>query len=205
MQHQEKIAQYAEITKLFGFTLNQYRLYSERHPAAQLAVRNFSAKLENVLQSESNLTFGKAGERLIVNEQPLDNRRSGVADLLRECDRFHIDSLVFERGANEEEITSFFKLMAAAPKTVQERGGFSKVFEEANFQHVRLGTARYKRVREEEEVVSKEEVGGGEKRRERIVPEQARKIEKMEDLIEHCLSGAQGEIDFNHEWLAYEV
>jgi PAS domain S-box-containing protein len=205
MEAQEKDIQYAEIVKLFGFVLNQYRLYSERHPAARLAVRDFSTKLKQLLGSESTLTLGLIEGRLIVNDHPLDPRRTGVIDLIRECNRFQIESLIFESGAGEEEVTSFFKFMATPPKMLEGMGGFSKVFEQANFQHIRLGTARYKRVKQEELVVRKEEVGTTKEREETFPPGQARKIDKMEDLIEHCVSGAQGEIDFNNEWLAYEV
>ncbi len=199
--------QYAEIVKLFGSVLNQYRLYSERHPAAQQAIRNFFSRLNLVLGSESTLTLGFVEGRIVMNDHPLDNKQTGVAELLRECDRLQIESLVFEHGVGEEEISSFFKTTAIPPKTLEEKGGFSKAFEEANFQHIRLGTTRYKRVKEEEQVVNKAEIGGGEgeKKEESVISPPVRKIERMEEVVEHCLRGTESEIAFDSERLAYEL
>ncbi|MGH7773076.1 MAG: sensor histidine kinase [Candidatus Binatia bacterium] len=199
--------QYAEIVKLFGSVLSQYRLYSERHPAAQQAIRNFSSRLNSVLGSESSLTLGLVEGRIVLNDHPLDNKQTGVVELLRECHRLQIESLVFEHGVGEEEISSLFKTMAIAQKTLEEKGGFSKAFEEVSFQHIRLGTTRYKRVKEEEEVVHKAEIGGGEgeRKEEGNLSELVRKIERMEEVVEHCLRGTESEIVFDSERLAYEL
>ena len=207
---EEKETQYAEIVKRFGFVLSQYRLYSEMHPSAQLAVRNFLETLEQVSGSESSLTLGFVGERLLVNDHPLGNKKIGVADLLREGHRFHIDSLIFSKGASEDEIVSFFKVMAIPPKILEARGGFRKAFEEADFQHVRLGTSRYKMVKEEEEVVHKSEIGAGGsegEKKEKPALNKSRKIERMEDFVEHLLKGPQGKVELEIDIgrLAYEV
>jgi len=126
MQDQDKEVQYAEIVKLFGFVLSQYRLYSDRHPSAQLAIRNFSARLEMVLNSEPNVTMAFGGGRLIINDHALDHKKVGVAELLRETHRLHVESLTFDRGANGEEIGSFFKLIALPARDIEALGGLKK-------------------------------------------------------------------------------
>lgn len=212
MPGHEKETQYAEIVKFFGFVLSQYRLYSENHPSAQLAVRNFLAKLEVVLGSESKLTLAFVGGRLIVNDHPLDNKKTGVTELLRETHRLRIESLILDQGATEEEVISFFKLMAMPVKALEQMGGLKKVLEEANLQHIRLGTARIQIIKEEEAVVKKSEIGegGGEKVEEEKKGASAtrgRRIERMEDLVDHLLKGAGEKIELtlDVERLAYEV
>src|SRR3990167_386740 len=214
MQDQDKEVQYAEIVKLFGFVLSQYRLYSDRHPAAQLAIRNFSARLEMVLNSEPNVTMAFVGGRLIINDHALDHKKVGVAELLRETHRLHVESLTFDRGANGEEIGSFFKLIALPARDIEALGGLKKVLEEANLGHVRIGSARIQIIKEEEAVVKKSEVGGngqgedgkgGEENR--TTAEPGRKIERIEDLVDHLIKGAGETIELNLdvERLAYEV
>ncbi|MBI1993938.1 MAG: hypothetical protein HYS67_05910 [Deltaproteobacteria bacterium] len=83
MQPTEKETRYAEIVKFFGFVLSQYRLYSDKHPASQLAIRNLVARLEVALSSEPNLTMAFVGGRLIVNDHALDNKKTGVAEKTR--------------------------------------------------------------------------------------------------------------------------
>lgn len=215
MQVQEKETQYAEIVKLFGFVLSQYRLYSDKHPSAQLAVKNLAARLEMALGSESKLTLAFVGGRLIVNDHPLDNKKTGAAELLRETHRLHIESLIFDQGANEDEISSFFKLIATPVKTLEQMGGFKKVFAEANFKHIRPGTARIQIIKEEETVVKKSEIGTGGgngeseggKKDGKAPAGRGRKIERMEDLVDHLLKGAGEKIELtlDVERLAYEV
>ena len=224
MQAQEKEVQYAEIVKFFSFVLSQYRLYSENHPSAQLAVRNFLARLEMILDLESKLTLAFVGGRLIVNDHTLDNKKTGVAELLRETHRLNIESLILDQGATEEEVISFFKLLATPVKTLEQMGGLKKVLEEANLQHLRLATARIQIIKDEEAVVKKSEIGEGggpgegqgkgaggkgegEKKGAAAAATRGRKIERMEDLVDHLLKGAGEKIELtlDVERLAYEV
>jgi PAS domain S-box-containing protein len=193
----ENEARYTEVIKLFGLVLNQYRLYSERHPAAQLAVQNFQARLEAILAAESTFTLGAAGGRLIVNDLPLDAKQNGTAALLKDCERLAIESLTFEQGSSSDEIVVFFKLMALPPKVLQEKGGFPQAFAAAGLQHVRLGTIRYLAVGENETVVEHGE--------EKAPAKQPRKIEKMDEAIEHCLTGSSDDVTFDLERLGYEL
>ncbi|MGH7830845.1 MAG: hypothetical protein ACREP8_11775 [Candidatus Binatia bacterium] len=194
---QEQDAPSAQLVKFFGLVLNQYRLYSERHPAAQLAIRNFLHSLQEIFASAPAVTLGSAGGRLIVNDHPLDAKTNGVVALVKECERFGIESLTFEQGTDADEITSFFKLMALPPKTLQEKGGFGQAFAMANFQHVQLGTVRYLAVGEGETLVE----NGDEK----SPAKQLRKIERMDDVIECCLTGASDAVTFDTERLSYEL
>jgi len=201
----ERTEYYAEIAKLFGFVLNQYRLYSEKHPASQLAVANFYARLELILASEPTLTLGFVGGRLLANDHAIDGKKTGVAELLRESHRLHLESLVFERGITEDEISSFFRVLAMPPRILEQRGGLAEVFDGEALPHVRLGTARYRMVTDEEEVVDKSKIGAGEGRNGDAGTEPGRKIERVSDLVELCLAEPGGEIEFDFGRLIYEL
>jgi len=202
----ERNISYGETVKFLGFALSQYRLYSDKHPAAQLAVRNFRSKLELIFGSESDLTLGFLGSGMIANEQSLDGKMIGVAELLRESRRLQMESLTFARGVGEGELSAMLKLMATSPKALEEMGGFKKAFEEAGFEHIRLGAARYQMVKEEESVVRKVEIGGGEERkREEKRSAPARRIENLVEAVGYVAQGTNGTVDFDIERLAYEV
>ncbi|MBI2358415.1 MAG: GAF domain-containing sensor histidine kinase [Deltaproteobacteria bacterium] len=206
MEAQEKETQYAEIVKLLALVLNRYRLYTEKHPAAQLAVRDFSAGLEKLLQTETAFTLGFTEGHILANDLSMDSKKPGVPEVIRECKRLQIESLTFARGGGEEELSSLFKLMAAPPRTLEGMGGFKTAFEQAGFEHIRLGVSLFKLVREEEEVVRREEIGRPEREaRKEAAPEPARKVERMAEVIDHCLKGSQGEIVFDGERLSFEV
>src|SRR3972149_4199126 len=98
MQDQDKEVQYAEIVKLFGFVLSQYRLYSDRHPAAQLAIRNFSVRLEMVLNSEPNVTMAFVGGRRRTGPMIPDRSTVSVPGAGAAAGADGGGSLTFDRG-----------------------------------------------------------------------------------------------------------
>jgi len=199
--------QYGDIIKLFSLVLKQYRLYSPTHPAAQTAFRNFSAALEQAVTSAGTLTFGFMEAQIVVNEQPFDRKKTGVGDLLKECQRLHIESLIFDPGVAEAEISALVRIMTIPQKTTEETGGFKQAFDNEGFQRIRLGTSRYRMVKEEEEVVKKSEIDPGPSEAETDAPgpPQGRTVDRMEEVIEHGLTGTEKEIDFDLERLTYEV
>lgn len=182
--------QYAETIKRFTLIIKQYRLYSERHPAAQLALRSFFSVLEEVLSAQAPLTFGFTEGKVIVNEIPFDLKKTGVAELLRETRRLQIESLIFERGISGDEISTLFKLMTVPQKTIEDSGGFKPAFEKESLPRIRLGTSHYRMIKDEEEVIKKPEI---------------RKVERMDQVVEHGFTGTEQEVDFDVERLTYEV
>ena len=117
---------YGEIVKQFSIVIHQIRLYSPNHPTAQVAVRNLTAKIDEGFSSETHIAFGPAEGLLIVNDCPLDNKKTGVSVLLTECRRLEIERLILERGMDGDELVSLLNLMALPPKILQEKGGFKE-------------------------------------------------------------------------------
>jgi PAS domain S-box-containing protein len=219
--------QYAEIVKLFAFVLHQVRLYSPNHPTAQTAMRNLTTKLADILNVEKNVTFGPMEGILIINDCPFDNKKIGVQVLLVEFKRLEIERVILEPGLEGDEIVSLLNLMALPPKTLVEKGGFKKIFEQQNFQHVRLGTGHYQLVGEEEQVTDLSKVEEEEEQEqeqeqeteEKVYEvtdegvgegvgqfyEQVVKIERMEELIRYLIQGTNETAAYDVERLSYEL
>ena len=212
---------YIEIVKLLAFVLHQVRLYSPNHPTAQTAIGNMTTKLGKILSVEKDVTFGPTEGVLIINDCPLDNKKVGVQVLLVEFKRLEIESLIFERGLEKDEILSLLNAMALPPKALDEQGGFKTVFEQQNLQNVRLGVGRYQLVGEEEKVtelsapeevveekpdddvyeIKEEDLAQGyDQFKEQIV-----KIERMEELIQYLIRGNNETAEYDVERLSYEL
>lgn len=215
---------YGEIVKQFSLVIHQIRLYSPNHPTAQVAVRNLTAKIDEGFSSETHIAFGPAEGLLIVNDCPLDNKKTGVSVLMTECRRLEIERLILERGMDGDELVSLLNLMALPPKILQEKGGFKEVFDQADLQHIRLGTGHYQLIGEEEEIINRleEEVVEGvegkeeeqvyaikEEREEEITGTgpQILRIDRMEELIPFFLNtnGTGAAVEYDIERLTYEL
>ncbi len=217
-RHEE---QYIEIVKVFVFVLHQVRLYSPNHPTAQTAVGNLTTKLGDILNVEKNVTFGPTEGILIINDCPLDNKKTGVQVLLVEFKRLDIERLIFERGLAKDEIVALLNVMAIPPKALNQQGGFKAVFDQQNLPNVRLGVGHYQLVGEDEKVTDlsiSEEVVEEETedkvyeiKEEELAQvdgqfhEQIVKIERMEELIRYLIRGNNETAEYDVERLSYEV
>ncbi|NIO10696.1 MAG: PAS domain S-box protein, partial [Deltaproteobacteria bacterium] len=212
---------FTEIVKLFAFVLHQVRLYSPNHPTAQAAVGNLSSKLEAVLEVEKDVAFGPTEGIMIINDCPLDNKKTGVQVLVTEFKRLEIERLIFDRGLTQEEIVTLLNSMALPPKAMEQQGGFKTVFESQGLEHVRLGVGRYQLVGEEEkvtELATPEEEGEAEPQEDVYeikeddaglgdgkFDEKIIKIERMEELIQYLVRGNNETAEYDVERLSYEL
>jgi PAS domain S-box-containing protein len=199
----DRDAAYAEIVQVFSFALNQYRLYSAKHPATQSAARNLSGKLQQALKSEDALSVGTVEGRLLVNEVPFVLRDAGAAGLLRDFERLRIESLIFEAGVGEDELLKLFQLMSGAQKVGESRGVLDRQFDAAGLRHIRLTSAHYELVEEDQEESDAEaevEVVASD-----LDEDVVQRIERMSQLFDHCLLGDTNEILFDADKLASEL
>jgi PAS domain S-box-containing protein len=197
--------QFAEIIKFFSLALKQHRLYSPTHPAARFAFRNLFGALEAALGAGS-LTLGFVEGQILANEQPFDKKQTGVADLLNEFQRLNIESLIFDPGVTEEELAALLRIMTLPPRTLAETGGLKPEFDKEFLQRIRLGISRYRMIKEEGDALRKAELEAASGEAEAEDGSGARRrVERMDEIIEHGLTGAEDGIDFDVERLSYEV
>lgn len=144
----EDTSRFTGLVKALSFTLKQFRLYSEKHPIAQQALKTLESEIESSFQGQDKIKIGTTNHRLIVEGDALSEKDAVVQDLARECERLGIESLSLEKGLDLQEMTSLISLMAARSKTLESQGGFKKAFEASRFTHVKLASGKFQLVEE---------------------------------------------------------
>ena len=139
----EQAQPYSGFVKAVSFALKQFRLYSNSHPITQQAIRNLSIELEQVFSSVSKITFGSMRKLLVVDGEIASEKDPASKDLAAELDRLGIEGLAIEKGITLDEMTAFLTMMAMRAKTLEEKGGFHKVFETSALPHIRLSKGKY--------------------------------------------------------------
>lgn len=154
-------AKYLPLIKAFSFTVKQFRLYSEAHPITRQSLLSTDQEINRYFESAEKVTLGAMRHRLLVDGALVGEKEVSAKDLAKDLERLQIDGVILKRGMDINELTSFMKLMAMRPKAIQERGGFEKLVEMADFRHIALSHGRFHLVEEGQTVAEEADVGTG--------------------------------------------
>ncbi len=154
------VAPFAGFVKAISFALKQFRLYSDTHPITQQAIATLSAEIDKFFVNKPKVMLGSMRKLLVVDGQIAGEKDAAANDVAKEFDRLGIEGVTFEKGIDLNEMSAFLHLMAMRNKTLEERGGFKKIFEVEQFKHVRLTSGKYELVGEGEQLLRKDELPG---------------------------------------------
>ncbi len=159
--------------KTFSFSLKQIRLYSENHPITKETLRKLDLELGELFVSKERLSIGAIRHRLLLDGSVVPDKEVAAHELAKDLERLGIEGLVIDKGVTIEEITAFVGLMAMRAKSISDKGGFRKAFEDLNMRHVRLSQGKFQLVEEGETVVDASAVGSSEEGNKSETPSQA--------------------------------
>lgn len=144
----EQTQPYSGFVKAVSFALKQFRLYSNSHPITQQAIQTLSTELEHFFSAAPKISLGSMRKLLVVDGEITSEKDPAAKDFAGELDRLGIESLIINKGITLDEMTVFLTMMAMRAKTIEEKGGFHKVFEAAALPHIRLSRGKYALVEE---------------------------------------------------------
>lgn len=148
------------LVKAMVFAVKQFRLYSANHPITQQALAVLGEEIGKYFQTVSKVNLGTMRKLLVVNGEILGEKESTVNELAKEFDRLSIEGITLEKGLEVGEMTVFLSLMATPAKTLEQKGGFRKLYEADPVPHVKLASGRYELVGEGESVQTDGEGSG---------------------------------------------
>jgi len=161
MRHDEEFKKYANWLKNVSVSVKQTRLYSAAHPAVRESMRIAYLEFEVLFTKQEAITIGFAGDKCVLDGRVIDPRSMKAADFIKLCRKFGIESFVFSKGLTLGEFQKFLDIMSVRPKEVEDKGGFKKIFETIDFEHIKTVSARFEMVQEGEKVAKETEIGGG--------------------------------------------
>jgi len=128
----------------FCAAMNVSRLYRQEHPKV---VESLEALLEltRIIQEENEgeLALSFAEHTVAINQEEMDPRVLAHRRLAGELHQRNAHTLIFARGINREELSTFMKIFGDHPKNIIKQGGLALLMESAGTHHVRLAALRY--------------------------------------------------------------
>lgn len=145
---------YVPFIKAVTFAIKQFRLYSDKHPITQQALTALGVETEKFFLTADRITLGSMRKLLVVNAQIVSEKESAAIEMAKEFDRLGIEALTIEKSVQISELASFLHLMATPTKTLEQKGGLRKVYEQAPTPSIKLSSGRYELVGEGEAVLA---------------------------------------------------
>ncbi len=148
----EDASPYLGFIKTISFALKQFRLYSENHPIARLALQNLNLEMEKFFASHHKISLGSMRKLLVANGQIVSEKEPAAQDLAKDFDKLQIEGLIFERGLGLQEMVSFLNLIAKKNKDIEAKGGFKAFFQPDLHPHIKLTSGKYELVEDGQKV-----------------------------------------------------
>jgi hypothetical protein len=144
------------VGRIFNLMFNRVSMYHMDHPSTQETMELLGESLRDGLQFVSPLTVVLERERIYVEEEPLDPRVSAQR-LVSHMKKAGIQSISFERGLTQRELTAFGRLFGD-PKTYPNAEAIKQGLVKQGVQHIRVNHVFFKKMTADEEVVDREEL-----------------------------------------------
>jgi type IV pilus assembly protein PilB len=130
--------------------------YPENHPATNQFCAKSYESLSDLLDKQDTLTVCVFGEKLMVNDVPIETEHTPFASLATDLEQKDIDSITFCRGLSREDFKIFLEAMIKRPDVLSRQGGLASVLQSQRVSNIRLNDIKYGRVSEESK---KDEIG----------------------------------------------
>jgi len=85
--------------------------YPGDHPTSRQIVSKSYETLANLLHKQAALTVSTFGNKLLVDNIPIDGKNTLFANFAKDLDQRRIDSIIFYRGLSKKDFTIFLNAM----------------------------------------------------------------------------------------------
>src|SRR6185436_8355199 len=91
--------------------VSQRKMYPPEHPIASRALRSLALYLDRLLAQTEEWRLALVGEKLMAGGQPLDVGTETLAPFVESLRTRAVDTIVFKRGLDLEQLKRFLSLM----------------------------------------------------------------------------------------------
>jgi len=123
--------------------------YPEDHPITNQMVGKSYDALANLLNKQDTFTVGVFGEKLMVDDVPVEGKHTPFTSFARELGQKDIDSITFCRGLSEKDFKTFLNGMIKMPHVLTQEGGLASILQHQRVSTIKLNDIKYGKISEE--------------------------------------------------------
>ncbi len=142
--------------ELFMATVKEIQLaikstasYPGDHPTSRQIVGKSYKTLTDLLTRQNMLTVCVFGDKLVVDDVPIDGKNGIFATFAKDLDQKGIDSITFHRGLSKKDFTTFLDAMIKRPNILTQEGGVASILKHHGVSTIKLNGVKYGKISEE--------------------------------------------------------
>ena len=139
----------ADAIKQIHLALKNNVSYPGDHPAFSRAADKSYETLMSLLDQEATLTLSVSGNKMLVDEVPIDGKTASMVNLAKELDQRAIDSITFYRGLTLTDFKAFLDAMVKSPTILNQEGGVASILHEDGVSTIQLNEVKYGKIAED--------------------------------------------------------
>lgn len=139
----------ADAIKQVHLALKNNASYPGDHPAFSRAADKSYKSLMSLLGQEGTLTVSVSGNKLLVDDIPIDGKTASMVSFAKELDQRAIDSITFHQGLTLTDFKAFLDAMVKSPTILNQEGGVASILQENGVSTIQLNEVKYGKVAED--------------------------------------------------------
>jgi type II secretory ATPase GspE/PulE/Tfp pilus assembly ATPase PilB-like protein len=120
--------------------------YPGDHPAPRESVSKSYETLADLLNKQDMLTVCVFGDKLVVDDVPIDGKNGIFAIFAKDLRQRDIDSITFHRGLSHNDFTIFLDAMIKRPNILTQEGGVASILKQQGVSTIKLNEIKYGKI-----------------------------------------------------------
>jgi HD-GYP domain-containing protein (c-di-GMP phosphodiesterase class II) len=112
--------------------------YDVTHPVVLDALKDMGSDLATLLEAEPEFVIKFSSGYVVLQDAPLLAQSASIGNLVGACHRRGVDTVVFRRGASEEELSQLVEVLAMDPSDVEAAGGPQQALAARGVRHIAI-------------------------------------------------------------------
>ena len=121
-------------------------VYPEDHPITTEIINHSYESLAGHLNTQSVMTLSVLGNKLLVDDLPLESPNNLAASFALDLEARAIDSISFYRGLSRKDYLVFIKAMTSKPLSRGKQGDVAAILKNSGISAIRLNEITYRKV-----------------------------------------------------------
>jgi len=144
---------YMDTVKEVQLAIKSTASYPSDHPTSRQIVGKSYETLADLLNKQDMLTVCVLGDRLVVDDVPIDGKNGIFATFAKDLRQRDIDSIAFHHGLSHNDFTTFLDTMIKRPNILTQEGGVASILKQHGVSTIKLNGVKYGKISEESKQV----------------------------------------------------
>ena len=110
--------------------------YDVTHPVVADVLKEVASDFDELLEERPEFVIKFSNGYVVVQDRPVLNQHASIGNLVGACRRREVETIIFRRGLDEEELAQLVDVLAADPAELKAAGGMREALVSRNVSRI---------------------------------------------------------------------